>query len=82
MSGKIEIDGKVVYLAVFPNERKTQDKHPDYQIVLSERTAEGSQSQGAYQKPTTQSTYTGKPNSSRPPVDNPVGEIQVEDIPF
>lgn len=82
MSGKIEIDGKVIYLAVFPNTRKTQDKHPDYQIVLSERAANGSQTQSSYHKPTTQSNYTPSTNESRVPVDNRVDDIQVEDIPF
>ena len=83
MSGKIELEGKVFYFAVFPNERKTQEKHPDYQIVLSERTAGDSQNGSAtYQKPTTTQRYTPSSNVSTPPVDNTVDEVQVEDIPF
>jgi len=83
MSGKIELEGKVFYFAVFPNERKKLDKHPDYQMVLSERTAEGSQNgSAAYQNPTTQTRYTPTSNVSTPPMDNTVDEIQVEDIPF
>ena len=36
MSGVIEIDGMKYKIAVFVNGKKQEEKHPDFNIVLSE----------------------------------------------
>lgn len=40
-TGVIKIDGVETKLVVFKNDRKESDKHPDYQIYLSEPKKEG-----------------------------------------
>ena len=35
MSGNLMLGGKEYRIAVFENTRKSQDKHPDYNIILS-----------------------------------------------
>jgi uncharacterized protein (DUF736 family) len=37
LSCQIEIDGKKIHFACFKNNHKKEDKHPDYQFVLSEK---------------------------------------------
>lgn len=36
MSGVIKVDGQEIKIVVFKNDRKESDKHPDYNIMLSE----------------------------------------------
>jgi len=35
-SGHITIQGEKIYLAMFPNKNKKTDKHPDFDIKISE----------------------------------------------
>lgn len=44
MSGKLEIGGETVYVAVFKNNYKKKDTHPDYRILRSEQQGGGQQS--------------------------------------
>lgn len=39
-SGNIEVDGVKIPFVVFKNQRKTQDKHPDY-IIMKPKPREG-----------------------------------------
>lgn len=36
-SGHITINGEKIYLAMFPNKRKKNDKHPDFDVKISQQ---------------------------------------------
>ena len=40
MSGNIEIEGKQIRIVCFPNDRKREEKHPDWKILISRPKAE------------------------------------------
>ena len=35
MSGSIQIDNKLIKISVFKNDRKQNDNHPDYNIIVN-----------------------------------------------
>lgn len=39
-SGNIEVDGKKYQIVAFPNNYKTEDKHPDFRILQAEPKTE------------------------------------------
>jgi uncharacterized protein (DUF736 family) len=43
LSGSITIDGKETKIIVFKNDRKSEDKHPDYRIFLSKPKGESAE---------------------------------------
>ena len=50
LNGNIDIDNKKIYIAVFPNDRRTNPKAPDYNIVVSD----SNKKQGSGYKPQNQ----------------------------
>jgi len=46
-SGNVEVNGQKVKITMFPNNRKTEDRHPDFNIYLD--TYEGGQQSNNYQ---------------------------------
>lgn len=67
MSGEIEINGVKTKIVVFKNSHKEQEKHPDYNILLSEEKG---------QRPAMQEQVT------EPSQRVEEREIRIEDIPF
>jgi len=66
MSGEIEINGVKTKIVVFKNSHKEQERHPDYNIILSEEREQRA----------TQEQVTEPKQVAHDP------EIRIEDIPF
>lgn len=83
MSGVIEIAGQKHKIVVFKNKQKKTDKHPDYQILLSEDRQQGQQRQEQPPKeemPTIQTEESLSPEQAEEAWGKQ--EINTEDIPF
>ena len=50
MSGSVEINGQAIRIVVFKNNYKEQDKHPDYNIMLSQPQQNQQQQNGQQQQ--------------------------------
>ncbi len=74
MSGVLEDLRGNIKIAVFKNDRKESDKHPDYSILLSEEREE--------RKPQTQSGYDPMMDMAGAPQTQDTGEVDVSQIPF
>lgn len=82
MSGRITLNGQTFSIAVFVNGRKTTEKHPDYQIVLSGERGNAAQQAGySAPAPSTPQHYTERTHVSSPPVHNSP-DVAIDEIPY